>query len=420
MPVLLKSSEAAVQKRCIASSSETLFNKLCYNIVPALVKSLTKGTGVEILESLDECMKVSGAILEEEDIKFFLVQKMEVLIKSPSISRSKMVDTTDQEPVEEENLKEEKISDKAADCLSTLIGTQKYCLSSLVDKLLPLIQLMWENDKTAKERNIALRVFREVAIRFQGKAFKGLTKSLEDQFSTCMDENPEVNEILAKAIGIFVEFGGSVSESVIRGHPKALDKEYVMARDAAVASLGKIFEFNDLLIEKAYSHFLFLRSMAKEAFLFYHEGKELKESLKQDLTLWLSHLPMRSNRNEAKVVHHQLCLLFERSEKNLLGRNNDNLSEIFRVYAEAHPILHCKVAYILHLFDIFVHSTYHENSSFLQILLAGKKLATEQTMNQMITQLKRLRNKLLDDHWKSSMSSLEPHLQKKLESVLST
>jgi hypothetical protein len=57
---------------------------------------------------------------------------------------------------------------------------------------------------------------------------------------------------------------------------------------------------------------------------------------------------------------------------------------------------------------------------FFQILWTGKKLGTDETINQMIKQLKQQRSGSLPNILKSTMSSLELHQQihQKLESIL--
>uniref|UniRef100_A0A6N2N706 Uncharacterized protein n=1 Tax=Salix viminalis TaxID=40686 RepID=A0A6N2N706_SALVM len=61
-----------------------------------------------------------------------------------------------------------------------------------------------------------------------------------------------------------------------------------------------------------------------------------------------------------------------------------------------------------------------EQKVYEKILWAGKKLATEETVNQMIKQLKLHRRRSPHSTWRSIMLSLELHLQKKLESMLSS
>ncbi|KAJ6290798.1 hypothetical protein OIU78_026527 [Salix suchowensis] len=376
MPVLLKSSKVATQEGYLErSADESPFKKLCSYVVPALVKALSKESLPEIatiiLDSLDECMKMSEHVLDEDQTDLFLKTIMNVLQKISSLSRSRVgaIEGINKTLPDEENGEEQKVYDKAADCLTTFIRTHKNTFSPFIGKLAPCIELMWVRDRIVEERRTALHVFCDVAKQFQEEAFRRYKISLLFLFKACKDENPEVQEVAAQAIGTAAEFGGSVFKSSVKGslsalnavmgHPKALEMEYVMAHDTAVSALGKILEFH-------------------------------REKLKAEkvLRIWLGHLPLKNNLEEAKVVHRQLCSLVEVSDVELLGTHKAYLSEIVAVYAE--------------------------------ILWAGKKLATEETVNQMIKQLKLHRRRSPHSTWRSIMLSLELHLQKKLESMLSS
>ncbi|KAJ6370812.1 hypothetical protein OIU77_001339 [Salix suchowensis] len=268
MPVLLKSSKVATQEGYLErSADESPFKKLCSYVVPALVKALSKESLPEIatiiLDSLDECMKMSEHVLDEDQTDLFLKTIMNVLQKISSLSRSRVgaIEGINKTLPHEENGEEQKVYDKAADCLTTFIRTHKNTFSPFIGKLAPCIELMWT------------------------------------------------------------------------------------------------YPFRLMLDWRV-------------------------------LSIWLGHLPLKNNLEEAKVVHRQLCSLVEVSDVELLGTQKAYLSEIVAVYAE--------------------------------ILWAGKKLATEETVNQMIKQLKLHRRRSPHSTWRSIMLSLELHLQKKLESMLTS
>ncbi|KAL9355120.1 hypothetical protein Peur_053090 [Populus x canadensis] len=365
MPVLLKSSKEAKQKGNLELSDESPFEKLCSDVLPALVKALSKESLPEIaaiiLDSLEECMKMSGPVLDEDQTDLFLKKIMNVLNSRIKVGDIDVIKQTLQE--------EQKVYDKAVDCLATFIRIQKSSFSPFLSKLLPCIQLMWEKDKIAKERRTGLRIFCDVAKQFPEEAFRQYNICLLFLFEACKDENPEVLEVAVQAIGIFAEFGGSAFKSLLKGafyalkavidHPKALQIEYVMAHDAAVSALGKFLQFHREKLNAA-----------------------------QLLKTWLRHLPLENNLNEAKVAHHQLCSLVEVSDVELLGPKKKNLHKIVTVYAE--------------------------------ILWAGKKLATEETVSQMIKQLELYRRRSIPSTWRSFMLSMENHLRRKLESKLSS
>ncbi|KAJ6368058.1 hypothetical protein OIU78_000601 [Salix suchowensis] len=368
MPVLLKSSKEAIQNGNLELFDESPFEKLCSDAVPALVKALRKEAlpkiAAIILDSLEECMKMSGPVLDEDQTDLFLKKIMNVLNSRSKVGDIGVIKQTLQE---EEHQEEQRVYDKAVDCLATFIRIQKPPFSPFLGKLLPFIRLMWEKDKIAKERRAGLRIFCDVVKQFPEEAFRLSNICL--LFEACKDENPEVLEIAAQAIGIFAEFGGAAFKSLLKGafyalkvvidHPKALQKEYVMAHDAAVSALGKFLQFHREKLNAA-----------------------------QFLRTWLRHLPLENNLNEAKVVHHQLCSLVEVSDVDLLGPRKKNLHKIVSVYAE--------------------------------ILWAGKKLATEETVSQMIKQLKLCRRRSIPSTWRSFMLSMENHLRRKLESKLSS
>ncbi|CAK7338907.1 unnamed protein product [Dovyalis caffra] len=348
MPVLLKSSKEAIQKGYLELSDESPFEKLCSNVVPALVKALSKESLPEIvaiiLDSLEECMKVSlafkkfvllivmsGPVLDEDQTDMFLKKIMNVMNSRSKEGANHVIEQTLPEDEDEE---EQKVYDKAVDCLATFIRIHKPSFSPFLGKLVPCIQLMWEKDKKVKERRTALGVFCHVVKQFPEEAFRQYKIFLLFIFEACKDENPEVVEVAAQAIGICAEFGGSAFKSLLKEafcalkavieHPKALQIEYVMAHDAAVSALGKFLQFHREKLNAA------------EESMF---GRFFRT--------WLRHLPLNNNLNEAKVAHQQLCSLVEASDVELLGPKKKNLHKIVTVYAE--------------------------------ILWAGNKLATEET-----------------------------------------
>ncbi|KAL5127775.1 Structural maintenance of chromosomes protein 4 [Glycine soja] len=137
----------------------------------------------------------------------------------------------------------------------------------------------------------------------------------------CNDEYPDVRHvhcpILAAiyGVGVCAEFGGSVFNplvgealsrlDVVIRHPNALHADNIIAYDNVVSALGKICQFHRDSINAA-----------------------------QVVPAWLSCLPIKGDLIEAKVVHDQLCSMVERSDRELIGPNNQYLSKIVAVFAE--------------------------------------------------------------------------------------
>ncbi|XP_022869019.1 importin-5-like [Olea europaea var. sylvestris] len=115
---------------------------------------------------------------------------------------------------------------------------------------------------------------------------------------------------------------------------------------------------------------------------------QIAEGCSKVVPAWLSCLPIKGDLIEAKVVHEQLCTMVERSDRELLGPNNQYLPKIVAVFAE--------------------------------VLCAGKDLATEQTSSRMINLLRQLQQTLPPSTLASTWSSLQPQQQLALQSILSS
>ncbi|KAL2974777.1 hypothetical protein AAZX31_14G123200 [Glycine max] len=133
----------------------------------------------------------------------------------------------------------------------------------------------------------------------------------------CNDEYPDA---AIYGVGVCAEFGGSVFNplvgealsrlDVVIRHPNALHADNIIAYDNVVSALGKICQFHRDSINAA-----------------------------QVVPAWLSCLPIKGDLIEAKVVHDQLCSMVERSDRELIGPNNQYLSKIVAVFAEVLSML---------------------------------------------------------------------------------
>ncbi|KAH0997898.1 hypothetical protein GBA52_021762 [Prunus armeniaca] len=209
--------------------------------------------------------------------------------------------------------------------------------------------------KHLKKRRIAICIFDDVAEQCREAAVKYYDTFLPFLLEACNDDNPDVRQAAVYGLGVCSEFGGTVIKpligealsrlNVVIQHPNAVQPENLMAYDNAVSALGKICQFHRDSIDAA-----------------------------QVIPAWLNCLPIKGDLIEAKVVHDQLCSMVERSDRELLGPNNQYLSKIVAVFAE--------------------------------VLCAGKDLATEQTASRMINLLRQLQQTLPPATLASTWSSL--------------
>ncbi|GAV83604.1 HEAT domain-containing protein/DUF577 domain-containing protein/HEAT_2 domain-containing protein [Cephalotus follicularis] len=379
MPELLRSAKLAVEKGLSQGRNESYLKQLSDYIVPALVEALHKEPDTEIcanmLDALNECLQICGPLLDENQVRSIVDEIKQVLTASSSRKRERVdrakaedFDAEEGELIKEENEQEEEVFDQVGEILGTLIKTYKASFLPFFDELSSYLTPMWGKDKTAEERRIAICIFDDVAEQCREAALKYYDTFLPFQLEACNDENPDVRQAAVYGLGVCAEFGGSVFKplvgealsrlNVVLRHPDAQLPENVMAYDNAVSALGKICLFHRDSIDST-----------------------------QIVPAWLNCLPIKGDLIEAKVVHEQLCLMVERSDREILGPNNQYLPKIVAVFAE---------------------------------VLCGKDLATEQTINRMVNLLRQLQQTLPPATLASTWSSLQPQQQLALQSILSS
>ncbi|KAL9329415.1 hypothetical protein ACSQ67_004418 [Phaseolus vulgaris] len=393
MPELLRSAKLAIEKGQSQGRDLSYLKFLTDSIIPSLVEALhkfrrsspglslrTKEPDTEIcasmLDSLNECLQISGVLLDESQVRSVVDEIKQVITASSSRKRERAertqaedFDAEEGELIKEENEQEEEVFDQVGEILGTLIKTFKASFLPFFDELSSYLTPMWGRDKTPEERRIAICIFDDVAEQCREAAIKYYDTYLPFLLEACNDETPDVRQAAVYGLGVCAEFGGSVFKPLVGEalsrlnaviqHPNALHSDNVMAYDNAVSALGKICQFHRDSIDSA-----------------------------QVVPAWLNCLPIKGDLIEAKVVHDQLCLMAERSDSELLGPNNQYLPKIVSVFAE--------------------------------VLCAGKDLATEQTAGRMINLLRQLQQTLPPSTFASTWSSLQPQQQIALQSILSS
>ncbi|GMN67997.1 hypothetical protein TIFTF001_037063 [Ficus carica] len=326
MPELLRSAKLAIEKGQAQGRNETYIKQLSDYIVPALVEALHKEPDTEIcasmLDALNECVQISGPLLDENQVRSIVDEIKQVITASSSRKRERAerakaedFDAEEVELIKEENEQEEEVFDQVGEILGTLIKTFKGSFLPFFDELSSYLTPMWGKDKTPEERRIAICIFDDVAEQCREAALKYYDTFLPFVLEACNDDNPDVRQAAVYGLGVCAEFGGSVFKplvgealsrlNVVIQHPNALQAENLMAYDNAVSSLGKICVFHRDSIDAA-----------------------------QVVPAWLNCLPIKGDLIEAKVVHDQLCSMVERSDRELLGPNNQYLPKIVAVFAE--------------------------------------------------------------------------------------
>ncbi|KAI8004203.1 Importin-5 [Camellia lanceoleosa] len=370
MPELLRSAKLVVEKGIAQGRNGSYIKQLSDYIEP------DTEICASMLDALNECIQISGPLLDESQVKSIVDEIKQVITASSSRkgeraerAKAEDFDAEEGEILREENEHEEEVFDQVGEILGTLIKTFKASFLPFFDELSSYLTPMWGKDKTAEERRIAICIFDDVAEQCHEAALKYYDTYLPFLLEACNDMNPDVRQAAVYGLGVCAEFGGSVFKplvlealstlNVVIRDPNALQPENIMAYDNAVSALGKICQFHRESIDSA-----------------------------QVVPAWLSCLPIKGDLIEAKVVHDQLCSMVERSDRELLGPNNQYLPKIVAVFAE--------------------------------VLCAGKELATEQTASRMINLLRQLQQTLPPSTLASTWSSLQPQQQLALQSILSS
>ncbi|KAL2923922.1 Importin-5 [Bienertia sinuspersici] len=297
MPELLRSAKLAVEKGLAQGRNESYVKQLSDYIIPALVEALHKEPEIEIcssmLDALNECVQISGTILDESQVRCIVDEIKQVITASSSRkaeraerAKAEDFDVDEGEILKEENEQEEELFDQVGDCLGTLIKTFKASFLPFFDEL---SSARIKQRKKEELSFVYLMMLLSIVVKQHLGAVYGL--------------------------GVCAEFGGTVFKPLVGealrrlnaviSHPNATHSDNVMAYDNAVSALGKICQYHRDSIDAA-----------------------------QIVPLWLNSLPIKGDLIEAKVVHEQLCSMVERSDGDLLGPNNQYLPKIVAVFAE--------------------------------------------------------------------------------------
>ncbi|KAK6774950.1 hypothetical protein RDI58_025951 [Solanum bulbocastanum] len=247
-------------------------------------------------------------------------------------------------------------------CLGTMVKKLKASFLPLLEKFLPYVSLMWSNDRTAEERRIVVHLFRDVAEQYYEDWIPLLLK-------VYYHKDPDVPQIVAIAIGICAKFGADFLKPHTEGifgclktaleHPNAKYQDNIMAYEAAVSTCGKLNQFRS---DDFYTY--------------------------EFIWLWLSHLPIRCNLDEAKISHELLCSMIETFEQKVIGPEGFHIPKIIAIFAE--------------------------------VLWAGNNLATEETKGRIINLLKKFQRELQPPVLSKIFETLPLPHQNLLRTVLST
>ncbi|KAJ8526273.1 hypothetical protein K7X08_028750 [Anisodus acutangulus] len=379
MPLLLHSAACAMTNRFpVTGFGTSPVQKLSDTIITALLDALKKELNIQIqarlLEAFNESIQIPGSRLSKHQAEKIVdgISKVLSTCSYHKTEREKRVE-------EHNNLREQELLKEEAEqhlticrnigiCLGTLVKKLKASFLPHFDKFLPYVSLMWSNDRTAEERRIVVHLFRDIAEQCREDAFRYYEEWIPLLPRVYYHKNPDVPQIVATAIGICAEFGRDFLKphiivifdhlKTVMEHPNAKSPNNIMAYEAAVSTCGKL---NQFVSEGIYTY--------------------------EFILLWLSHLPIRCNLDEAKISHDLLCSMMETSEPKVIGPDGSYIPNIITIFAE--------------------------------VLWAGNNLATEETTRRIISLLKKFQREMQPSVLSNTFETLPLPHQNMLRAVLS-
>nr|GMD54641.1 importin-5-like [Ipomoea batatas] len=327
MPLLLRS--ALENERSIPDSVDSPIITLARIIIPALVEALEAPTiklQVQALVALNRSMQIAKTWAPDNDEIIGNIWKVSSAWFDRRFYRKEERENAEKyslEPVNEEIQEENNVCSKASVLLPFELNEVLIC-----NYLLTTSMFLQQKYTTPEERRMAFDIFHFIAEEFREQGLRPYAKYIPFLFEACRDTVPDIQQIAARAIGIYVEFDRETFKQHLRDGLSSLefilqhtDKHRV--KEAAICAYGKV--------------------------CFFLCGEEI--NLYEDIGRWLVHLPIRHWTNEAKTAHEILCSIVEK--------------------------LKADYPYITQTIPIIV-----------EILWIGKKVAEEETLQKMIQQLK--------------------------------
>ena len=318
LPDILRAGKAGMEKGVVAPSGVAVdaayFRQLVTYVVPPLVKALNKEPEVEIqaamLESLADCAGVAGECISEHiaamiaEFQNTLKQSLARRAERNKRAADEDFDAEEHEALKEEQAAEDEVFDQFAECVGSLLRSlHAPVLPALEPLLQEFVAPMLAPDRSPEERRIAICVFDDVMEHASdgGASLRYLEGFVGPCLAGCRDADADVRQASVYGVGVMAQALGAAftphvpaslaALAAVIQAPDARDEENANATENAVSSLGKLCEFQRGAIP----------------------GPE------NVVPQWLSCLPLREDKVEARAVHEQLARMLEKGDPHLLG-----------------------------------------------------------------------------------------------------
>ncbi|XP_019177140.1 PREDICTED: importin-5-like [Ipomoea nil] len=227
MPLLLRSAATAVENELpIPELLDSPISTLAKIIIPTLVEALaapTIKTQAQALVALKESMQIATAWAPDTDeiigsILMVLLLCFERKKERESVEQCSL-DSTNAELVKEEIQEEHNVCTEVRICLQILL--KRLCAQNIIPEI-AYVKTMWQNDTTPEERRMAFDIFGYIAVEFGERGLRQYEDCIPFMFEACRDTDPNIQQIAARAIGIYCEFGREMFEQHLQGSSNSL------------------------------------------------------------------------------------------------------------------------------------------------------------------------------------------------------
>mmetsp|Transcript_12256 Transcript_12256/g.27873 ORF Transcript_12256/g.27873 Transcript_12256/m.27873 type:complete len:358 (+) Transcript_12256:3-1076(+) len=331
---------------------------------------------VSQVEAIGKLVGVYGEGLDQQQVmaifeclKKVLEGSVERRKERESRKESEDFDEEEAEAIEDENEEEDDVSDAVCECLDEMLKKFRAAVMPLVEQLLPFFAQMLEPARSQSEHRIAICLIDSV-VEFGsdgGATLKYFNSFVPVLLNNCVSEDADIRQCAAYGLGVcaqsYAEHFAPVCKDALAKlmqviqAPNARSGDYEVATENAVSALGKFVEFQQTAVDT-----------------------------NQLAQFWISQLPLKADKSEAKVVHDQLCRFLEKGDPRVLGAENANLP---------------RIVYIL------------------SRVLSEGTVSGDQTRNKLMAILQKAVQTIPQDQLQQQAQQLEPKAQQVLQAAMS-
>jgi len=330
-----------VNKHSSKNDAVTMGKLYISELLQIIEKEFDNSTLAVQMENLGEILLNSGEILNKDEVNILFSRilvvfeeiedrRLKLLKKQNELNSQEKKETEkdDEEDSDDENLDEvekdieeiEQIQSDIADVIGFLFKSHRELSGDIVNKVLQeMLPKYFRQDASNFEIKMGIFIADDM-IEYLGQDYlKNVWNDLSKAvINFCDNSDCSIRQAACYGIGVFAQhtkfdfnlYFNTCLDALVRAlavQPRENEEyEWGLARDNAVASLGKIIK---------------------------HQGSQNEDITKSLINQWLKYLPITYDTNECPEQHELVCDILMHKSELILGANNENLPLILRILA---------------------------------------------------------------------------------------